>query len=45
MIFVDVRIEDAMSSIQDATLEKDMGFGNNFGAKDFPPKDGFAYMV
>ena len=34
-------IEDAMSSIEDATLENDMGFGNNFGSKDFPPKGGF----
>lgn len=34
-------IEDAMSSIQDATLENDMGFGNYFGNKEFPPRGGF----
>lgn len=34
-------IEDAMSSIQDASLENDMGFGKDFGSGKFPPKGKF----
>lgn len=33
-----LEIEDAMNSIQDASLENDMGFGKDFGKGKFPSK-------
>jgi len=36
-------IEDGMSSIEDATLEKDMGFATYFNSRKFPPRGDFGF--
>ena len=36
-------IDDAMSSIEDATLEKDMGFASYFRSGEFPPRGEFGF--